>query len=74
MRPIVIAALIATLTACGDDDPRRPADAAPDPTDGAAATCEDFATEHEELLNAPTDATVIVKTPTHPPVGPDGLP
>ncbi|MCB9546320.1 MAG: hypothetical protein H6706_10755 [Myxococcales bacterium] len=39
-----------------------------------AATCADFPDEHTALLNAPTEATVIQKVPTHPPVGAEGLP
>lgn len=39
-------------------------------TDGGACP----ATPHAQLLNAPTDATVVQKVPTHPPLGPEGLP
>lgn len=41
---------------------------------GDADSCEAFDNEHEEILNAPTNATVIRKTPAHPPVGDAGLP
>ena len=41
---------------------------------GPNASCEEFATEEEELLNAETNATVVQKTPAHPPVGDGGLP
>mgnify|MGYP002629506151 CR=1 FL=1 len=41
---------------------------------GGDDRCVDFPDEHTALLNAPTTATVIHKTPTHPPVGQEGLP
>lgn len=40
---------------------------------GEAPQCGE-GTVHQQLLNAPTSATVIQKTPTHPPVGAGGLP
>lgn len=33
-----------------------------------------FSSPHEQLLNAPTTADTVHKTPTHPPVGDGGLP
>ena len=66
---------LTSLGGCGDDDGAHTIDAGPDVADATpVATCETFATENEELLNASTEATVIQKTPTHPPVGDAGLP
>lgn len=63
------------ITGCDDDatEPAQTADAAPDP-DAGADPCADFGTEHLRLLNAPTNATVVRKTPTVPPVDPENLP
>lgn len=74
-------ALLAVVTAlaswaCGGEEGAttgRAADAGA-PDGGSADRCTAFASEHEELLNAPTEATVIRKTPAHPPVGEGGLP
>lgn len=41
---------------------------------GSAPACTEFADPHLQLLNAPTTAQVEHKVPTHPPVGPEGLP
>jgi ABC-type glycerol-3-phosphate transport system substrate-binding protein len=59
-----------TLAACGGDTPSA-ADAGVSPDAGAA--CGTGSTQ-ERLLNAPTTAQVVKKTPTHPPIGPEGLP
>lgn len=75
--PTLLLVLLPAIVACGDDDGGAPvADAGPDrPADAMAVNqCEAFDTEHDELLNAPTDAVVIRKTPTHPPIGDAGLP
>jgi hypothetical protein len=75
-RALVALALASTLagaSACGDDDTVMPADAGAT-IDGGGGACESFPTENAELLNAPTTATVIRKTPSHPPIGDAGLP
>lgn len=41
---------------------------------GSPAACTEFSDPHLQLLNAPTTAQIEKKTPTHPPVGPEGLP
>src|SRR2546430_4749086 len=37
-------------------------------TDGGNNSCSNFATAYEQLINAPTTATSIKKTPTYPPL------
>lgn len=69
---LVAVGVVACCLGCGDDEGGGAFDAGI--ADDASAACESFETEHEQLLNAPTNATVIRKTPTHPPVGDAGLP
>ncbi len=87
---ILLVICMLTLTACdGDDasgggaggaDATAAGGAGGEPTSdagndaGDGGLCESFPTEHTQLLNAPTEAAVVRKTPTHPPVGPEGLP
>jgi hypothetical protein len=61
--------LLVGAGACGSSSSAIDAGVPPD-----ADSCEASDTEHEEILNAPTSATVIRKTPAHPPVGDAGLP
>jgi hypothetical protein len=86
---IALAASLTLAWACGSDDSDDPGpgvDAggqaggsggapvggeAPDPDDMA---CGESPDAHTAFLQAPTEATVVRKTPTHPPVGPEGLP
>ncbi len=76
-RPLFALALAGALwvTGCDDDtsEPAQTADAAVG-SDAAVDPCADFGTEHLRLLNAPTHATVVRKTPTAPPVDPENLP
>jgi hypothetical protein len=55
---------------CGGDS-KSQSDAG---VDGGANDCESFDNRNDELLNAPTDSTIVLKTPTHPPLGSGGLP
>lgn len=71
---ILGAALCAFCLSCDDamsDPPVDTPDAGPDM---AVEGCGVAADAHTALLTAPTTATVIRKIPTHPPVGPEGLP
>jgi hypothetical protein len=75
LRLLLLALTLALGFACGDDESSQPADAGPSSQpDAATGMCDTFDTEHEQLLNAETTATVIHKTPTHPPVGDGPLP
>ncbi|MCA9538165.1 MAG: hypothetical protein KC620_04725 [Myxococcales bacterium] len=62
------------LFACDDDGTNAPVDGGAPTPDAAVGACENFPDEHTTLLNAPTSAQVERKQPTHPPVGPEGLP
>lgn len=78
MRRLLFALALAgafCVTACDDDttEPAQTADAATS-ADAGVDPCADFGTEHLRLLNAPTNATVVRKTPTVPPVDPESLP
>lgn len=74
LSPFVLAAfLFAALGACAKDDPvqaKQDGGASPVPTGSTTAMedsglptpeCTDFATEHEKLLNAPTESIAIKK-------------
>jgi hypothetical protein len=41
---------------------------------GGGGVCAGLDTPHQQLLNAATEADVVTKVPTHPPIGPEGLP
>lgn len=71
MTLIASAALAMLLAACGDDATGN-GDAGVNPDSGAKICGE--GTPYEQILNAPTTAQVITKTPRHPPIGPGGLP
>lgn len=66
---ILMCALL--LAACGKPD-QQP-DAGAGGGGGSGEQCTTFATAHDQFLNAPTTATIIKKTPTHPPIE-GGLP
>jgi len=75
MRAILSFALVGTaavgMLSCGGDTSKP--DAGVSPADAGAKVCGE-GTVHEQILNAPTSAQVVLKTPRHPPIGPEGLP
>ena len=70
---VVVAVVLAAAIGCGDDEVKGNVIDAGSGSDASAA-CQSFDTENERLLNAPTSATVVHKSPNHPPVGDGGLP
>lgn len=78
MRALIWAFALLGLLACDDAENKGPSatgDAGVDAgIDAAVEGCGAPEDEHTRLLTAPTEATIIRKTPTHPPVGADGLP
>jgi hypothetical protein len=51
-------AVVALLPACGGDD----APASPGSGGGSSAQCDEPDSEHEQLINAPTESVVVKKT------------
>lgn len=72
MRLVPLLMLLLALAACDDDGTAAPVDAGSTPDSGGMCVPEDG--EHFALLNAPTGAVTVRKTPRHPPVGDAGLP
>lgn len=64
MRALLLLLLLAT--AC-EDGTESPVDAG-STVDAGPAACTSFANDNDKLHNAPTTATTIKKTPTHPPL------
>jgi hypothetical protein len=77
MRIVLVAAFAGVAGCGGDGDGDGPtADMgvmSDGPSDDAGGGCQP-SNVHEELLMASTEADVVRKVPTHPPVGDGGLP
>lgn len=73
MRTVFITMLLLLCCNLGCDNETTSTPDAGTTIDGGAQACGE-GTAHQQIINAPTTADVVMKVPQHPPIGAGGLP
>jgi hypothetical protein len=73
MRKLIVIIVFLFASACGNDTTEQPDGGTSNPDGGTQKVCG-TGSQHEQIINAATTSEALQKTPTHPPIGPGGLP